>query len=300
MSKHLDRPITRWGILGTGAAARAFAGDLRLLPEASLTAVGSRRLDRALVFASEFGARRAHEGVDELASDPEVDIVYVATPHIRHRDDGLACLAAGRAVLLEKPFAVNAAEARAVIEQARRLRLFCMEAMWMRFHPLILKVHAQIRAGALGSIRLLTAEFGYPTPFDPENRFFDRRLAGGALLDRGVYLIALAHLLLGPPDDAVGNATIGPTGVDEEVSLLLIYRSGAQAVLTASLRSRLRNEARDHRHPRADPHPSAILRAPSRVSEPVRGARRPAQTNAFLGGRLENPGQIHPPTPPCR
>ena len=111
MSKHLDRPITRWGILGTGAAARAFAGDLRLLPEASLTAVGSRRLDRALVFASEFGARRAHEGVDELASDPEVDIVYVATPHIRHRDDGLACLAAGRAVLLEKPFAVNAAEA---------------------------------------------------------------------------------------------------------------------------------------------------------------------------------------------
>jgi predicted dehydrogenase len=118
-----------------------------------------------------------------------------------------------------------------------------MEAMWMRFHPLILKVHSMVKSGVLGSIRLLTADFGYPTPFDPENRFFDQRLAGGALLDRGVYLISLAYFLLGPPDEAAGHATIGPTGVDEQESLFLAYRSGAQAVLTASLRSPLRNEA---------------------------------------------------------
>jgi predicted dehydrogenase len=243
LNTDLARPITRWGILGTGAVARAFAEDLRLLPNAALTSVGSRRLDRASAFASEFGARRAHEGVNGLASDAEVDVVYVATPHIRHRDDCLACLAAGRAVLVEKPFTLNAAEARAVIEQARRSRLFCMEAMWMRFHPLILKVHSMVQSGVLGSIRLLMADCGYPTPFDPENRFFDRRLAGGSLLDRGVYLISLAYFLLGPPDGTVGHATIGPTGVDEQESLLLTYRSGAQAVLTASLRSRLRNEA---------------------------------------------------------
>jgi predicted dehydrogenase len=237
------RPITRWGILGTGAVARAFAEDLRLLPDAALTAVGSRRLERASAFASDFGARRAHEGVDRLAGDAEVDVVYVATPHIRHRDHCLACLAAGRAVLVEKPFTLNAAEARAVIEQARRSRLFCMEAMWMRFHPLILKVHSMVQSGVLGSIRLLTADFGYPTPFDPENRFFDQRLAGGALLDRGVYLISLAYFLLGPPDETAGHATIGSTGVDEQESMVLTYRSGAQAVLTASLRSQLRNEA---------------------------------------------------------
>jgi predicted dehydrogenase len=236
-------PITRWGILGTGAVARAFAADLRLLRDAVLTSVGSRQLDRASTFAREFGARRAHEGVNGLASDAEVDVVYVATPHVRHQDDCLACLAAGRAVLVEKPFTLNTAQARAVIEQARRSRLFCMEAMWMRFHPLILKVRSMVQSGVLGSIRLLTADFGYPTPFDPENRFFDQRLGGGALLDRGVYLVSLAHFLLGPPDEAVGHATIGPTGVDEQESLLLSYRSGAQAVLTASLRSRLRNEA---------------------------------------------------------
>jgi predicted dehydrogenase len=237
------RPIIRWGILGTGAVARAFAEDLRLLPDAALTAVGSRRLERASAFANEFGAGRAHEGVNGLAGDAEVDVVYLATPHIRHVEDCVACLAAGRAVLVEKPFTLNAAEARAVIEQARRSRVFCMEAMWMRFHPLILKVQSMVKNGDLGAIRLLTADFGYPTSFDPENRFFDQRLGGGALLDRGVYLISLAYFLLGSPDETVGRATIGPTGVDEQESLLLTYRGGPQAVLTASLRSRLRNEA---------------------------------------------------------
>jgi predicted dehydrogenase len=233
----------RWGILGTGAVARAFAEDLRLLPDAEIASIASRRLDRARAFARELGATRAHEGVDELAADDEVDVVYVATPHIRHRDDCVACLSAGRAVLVEKPLAINADQAREVIEQARRAGRFCMEAMWMRFHPLIREVRAMVESAEPGSIRLLTAEFGYPTPFDPDNRFFDRRLAGGALLDRGVYLLSLARYLLGPPKEAVGRAMIGPTGVDEQDSILLTFPGAAQAVLTASLRSRLRNEA---------------------------------------------------------
>jgi predicted dehydrogenase len=237
------KPVIRWGILGTGTVARAFAADLRLLPDALLTSVGSRKLDRAQVFASEFGARHVHESVKHLARNDEVDVVYVATPHVRHREDCVACLADGRAILCEKPFTLNVAEGRAVVDQARASRRFCMEAMWMRFHPLILKVRSMVESGALGTIRLLTADFGYPTSFDPENRLFDRRLGGGALLDRGIYPLSLAFFLLGRPIESVGRATLGATGVDEQMAMLLSYPGGALAVLTASMRSRVRNEA---------------------------------------------------------
>jgi predicted dehydrogenase len=231
--------------VGTGKIARAFADDLRLLPDASLTAVGSRRRDRAQAFLDEFGGGggRTHESIEEMGRNADVDVVYVATPHTRHKDDCLACLEGGRAVLCEKPFTVDAAEARAVVELARKARLFCMEAMWMRFHPLILKARELVQSGKLGEVRLLTADFGYPTSFDAESRFFNPALGGGALLDRGVYPLSLAYFLLGSPAEVVGQATIGTTGVDEQQSTLLSYPSGALAVLAASLRSRLRNEA---------------------------------------------------------
>ena len=233
----------RWGILGTGAIARAFALDLRLVPGAKVCAIGSRRLDRAREFAAEFVGARAHDTVVGLAGDQEVDVVYVATPHTRHRDDCLACLRAGRAVLCEKPFTLSAIQASAVIDQARASGRFCMEAMWMRFHPLIQQVNSLVRSGAIGEVRLLVAEFGYPAAFSPENRFYDLRAGGGALLDRGVYPLSLAYFMLGAPADVIGRASIGSTGVDEQQSALLTYPGGALAVLTASLRSRLRNEA---------------------------------------------------------
>ena len=170
-------------------------------------------------------------------------MVYVATPHYRHRDDCLACLSMGRAVLCEKPFTINAAQAEAVIDQARASGRFCMEAMWMRFHPLIQQVRELVQSGAIGEVRMLTADFGYPAPFSPDNRFYDLQAGGGALLDRGVYPLSLAYFLLGPPAEVVGRASIGSTGVDEQQSTLLTYQGGALAVLTASLRSRLRNEA---------------------------------------------------------
>jgi len=235
--------IIRWGILGTGFVARAFATDLRLLPGAVLTAVSSRELSRAREFARNFEVEHAHGVALDLIRNDEVDVVYVATPHDRHRDDCHACLAGGRAVLCEKPFALNAREARAVIHEARSRRLFCMEAMWMRFHPLILKVRSLIQAGAIGKVRLLTADFGYPTSFDPENHFFSRLRGGGALLDRGVYPLSLAFFLLGRPAEVMGRATIGSTGVDEQMAAILTYPDGALAILTATLRSRLSNEA---------------------------------------------------------
>ena len=241
----IDQPnsVIRWGILGTGMVAQVFAEDLRLLPDAILTSVTSRRLEQARAFAGRFGINQVHEGVAGLLDDKNVDVVYVASPHVHHVKHCLACLASNKAVLCEKPFMVNAAEGRAVIEQAQRSRRFCMEAMWMRFNPLILKVRSMIESGAVGTIRLLTADFGYPTPFDPKNRFFDRELGGGALLDRAVYPLSLAYFLLGPPEEVVGRATIGPTGVDEQESLVSSHAGGALATLTASLRSRLRNEA---------------------------------------------------------
>ena len=251
--------------MGTGVVARAFAEDLCLLPGAVLSAVTSRQKERAHAFASQFQARRVHDSVEALAGDDDVDIVYVASPHDRHREHCLACLTAGRALLCEKPFACTAAEARDVIDQARRSKRFCMEAMWMRFHPLLLRVRSIVRSGDLGQVRLLTADFGYPTAFDPASRFFDPRQGGGALLDRGVYLISLAHFLLGTPDEIVGRASIGPTGVDEQESLLCSHDDGALSILTSSLRSRLRNEAviiGTHGHI----HIHEPFYAPSRVS----------------------------------
>jgi predicted dehydrogenase len=238
-----SKAVIRWGILGTGTVAQAFARDLILLPDAVLAGVSSRRPDRARDFADCFGASHAFPTLEQLVRVDEIDVIYIATPHLHHREHAVACLDAGKAVLCEKPLAINAAEASQIVTRAREARRFCMEAMWMRFHPLILKVRSIVQAGEIGAIRMLTADFGYPTPYDSGNRFFDLRSGGGALLDRGVYPISLAYFLLGPPQDVTGRASIGKSGVDEQNTVIITYADGALAVLTASLKSRLRNEA---------------------------------------------------------
>jgi predicted dehydrogenase len=243
VSRAAEEAKTRWGILGTGRVAHDFAEDLRLVPDAVLSAVGSRNLGRAKEFALRLGIPTAHGSYEELARDGEVDVVYVATPHSRHQEDCCLCLEHSRAVLCEKPLALNAREAETIITLAQRKRLFCMEGMWMRFQPLILKVRSMVRAGVLGDVRLLSAEMGYRTPFDPRNRFFSLELGGGALMDRGVYLLSLALYLLGPPSEASGRASMGSSGVDDTAHLVLTYPNRALAVLTSSLTCRLRNEA---------------------------------------------------------
>ena len=220
----------RWGILGTGWMARHFASGLQFLPEAKLLAVGSRSLGRAQEFARQFNLPFAHGDHAALANNSEVDVVYIATPNNKHKEDCFLCLNAGKAILCEKPFAINATESREIIALARQKGLFCMEAMWMRFMPLGQKVKELVEQGTIGDICMMSADFGYPVEFSPENRFFNPQLGGGALLDRGVYGLSLAFQLLGAPSGIASQASIGKSGVDEQMATILSYPQGALAL----------------------------------------------------------------------
>lgn len=238
----MPKPI-RWGILGTGFISGQFAQGLQLLPDAELLAIGSRTQTSAQEFAQCFNVSRTYSRYEELVKDPDIDVVYIGTPQNRHKTDCLLCLEAGKAVVCEKPFTLNAPEAREVIELARAKRLFCMEAMWMRFMPLIQQVQTLIHRGEIGTPRLLTADFGVAMAFDPSSRFFNLELGGGALLDRGIYPLSLAFRLFGTPESVVSQATIGETGVDEQSAIVLKFPQGQLAVLSSSLRSYSANEA---------------------------------------------------------
>lgn len=232
----MPMPI-RWGILGAGQVARGFAQGLRALPDARLVAVASRTAANAQSFARRYGVPQVHSSFADLVRDPQVDVVYVATPHHRHMEDCLLCLEHGKAVLCEKPFTVNARQARAVIDAARRQKRFCMEAMWMRFTPAVRKAHELVARGAIGELRMLQADFGVANQFDPNSRLFDPRLAGGALLDLGVYPLSLAVMLLGIPEHITTQAAIGMSGVDDQAAIVLGYPHGQLAVLSTSLRT---------------------------------------------------------------
>jgi predicted dehydrogenase len=222
---------TRWGILATGGIANRFAADLKLLPDAELAAVGSRRLDTAQKFAIEHGFARAHGSWAELAADPEVDVVYVATPHSAHHDAARLCLAAGKAVLCEKPLTLTLKSAEDLVEIARRRGVFLMEAMWTRTLPAIRRLREIVDGGEIGDVTAVYADFAVPGPTDPGHRLRAPELGGGALLDLGVYPVTFAHLFLGVPDRISALATLTPGGVDENTALLLGYPSGALAML---------------------------------------------------------------------
>lgn len=223
-----------WGILGTGRIAGDFAAGLRHVPGAKLAAFGSRSADKAQRLAEWHGAR-AHGSYEALVADPQVDVVYVATPPALHKAHCLLALSAGKAVLCEKPFAMDAAEAQAIVAFARERKLFCMEAMWMHFIPAMQKAIALVREGAIGTPRMLAADFGYPTAFDPADRQFDVALGGGAMLDRGVYPLALAWRLFGEPDDVRAVATQPAGAVDEHTAAVLHYPGGEIVSLSATL-----------------------------------------------------------------
>jgi predicted dehydrogenase len=233
----------RWGILGPGRIAGKFAAALKETEGAELAAVGSRNLERAEMFASEYGFSRAHGSYEDLAGDDGIDAVYIGTPHSCHRDHSILCLRAGRHVLCEKPFAINATEAEEMVAAAREEKLTLMEAMWMRFMPSIFKVRELISEGDIGEIGRITADFGFRAAFDPESRLFDPARGGGALLDVGVYPVSFAYYLLGEPATVGGAAHIGETGVDEESVALLGYKGGSQAILTMALRLETQRDA---------------------------------------------------------
>lgn len=233
----------RWGILGLGNIARSFAKGLKSVPGAELAAVGSRSQDKADAFGKEYGATRRYGSYQQLVDDPQVDAVYVATPHSSHHADSLLCLNAGKAVLCEKPFTLNEKESTELVQRSRELKLFLMEAMWTRFTPAFVKLRTLIAEGAIGDVRLLEADFGFRAGFDPKGRLFDPALGGGALMDVGVYPISLASMLFGAPSAVTGLATLGETGVDEQSSMLLRFGKGELAVLSTAIRTQTAHEA---------------------------------------------------------
>ena len=193
----------RWGILGTGNIANKFANGLRAVPGAELAAVGSRSAATAEAFAKEHGARRAHATYEALAHDPEADAIYIATPHVLHHENTLACIAGAKAVLCEKPFAMNAREAEEMVAAARAAGTFLCEAMWTRFLPGTRRVRELLTSGAIGEPRQLECDFGFRTDFRPEGRLFNPDLGGGALLDVGVYCVAYARMVFGSAPEEI-------------------------------------------------------------------------------------------------
>jgi predicted dehydrogenase len=232
-----DSPV-RWGILGTGGIARTFVTDLRLTDSGVVVAVGSRSQGSADRFAGEFGIANRHAGYESLVADPDVDVIYVATPHPMHHDNAILALRAGKHVLVEKPFTMSAAEAREIVDVAREQGLFAMEAMWTRFLPHTAIIRDWLAQGVLGDVVTVTADHGEWFAEDAGFRLFAPELGGGALLDLGVYPVSFASMVLGAPSRIVSMSDPAFTGVDGQTSMLFGYDSGAQAVLTCTLRAK--------------------------------------------------------------
>ena len=228
----------RWGILSTGRIANSFAEGLGALDDAELAAVGSRRQATAEEFAGKWNVPRAHGSYEALAEDPDVDVIYVATPHSLHAANSILCLRAGKAVLCEKPFTINAGQARQVVEVARSEGRFCMEAMWSRFLPTLTKLRELLAAGRIGEVRMVISDFGFRAGYDAKGRLFDPALGGGGLLDVGVYAVSMASMVLGgPPAEVASLAEIGRTGVDEQAAAVLKHDSGRMAVILTGVRT---------------------------------------------------------------
>jgi len=241
----------RWGVAGPGPVADKVMRDLAYVPNAVLTAVGSRSAERAQAFAAALAGPAghgqlpaAHGSYQALLADPEVDVVYVATPHPQHRALALAALTAGKAVLVEKSFTVTPAATREVVAAARAAGRFAMEAMWTRFCPAVARLRELVADGAIGEVRTVTADLGVRRPVDPATQSYHPEQGDGLLFHLGVYPVSFAQMLLGAPDAVVAHGVVHPSGADVEESVLLRYPGGRSALLFASLRSPAPGEAR--------------------------------------------------------
>lgn len=230
--------LIRWGILGTGKIAKAFANGLKDTPDAELVAVASRSAQGAATFGDEFGVPRRHASYQALADDADIDVVYIATPHPMHHENALMCLNAGKPVLVEKSFTLNRRQAEEIVALARAKKLFAMEAMWSRFMPAIVEARRIIDSGEIGKVGSVNADFGFASPAGPEHRLFNPGLGGGALLDLGIYPLSLSAFFLGPIDSVQAVGELGPTGVDVQTAFTLKHKSGAVSACACSLRAR--------------------------------------------------------------
>ena len=232
----------RWGVIGTGGIARSFVADCTAAGIA-FVAVGSRTAESARAFADEHGIARAHGSYEELVADEGVDAVYVATPHSRHAEDALLAIAAGKHVLVEKAFTITAAEARRVVDAARRADVAVMEAMWTRFLPQSTMIRELIAEGRIGRPRVVEATHHQALPTDPHHRLNDPALGGGAILDLGVYPISFAVDVLGVPTAVSAAGTLSDQGVDTQMGVVLTHEDGAQSMVHFGLDLRSPNAA---------------------------------------------------------
>ncbi|HEX3932754.1 MAG TPA: Gfo/Idh/MocA family oxidoreductase [Nocardioides sp.] len=272
---------TRWGILATGKIARTFAENLRATPGAVLAAVGSRSQESADAFARDLGDddTRAHASYDALVADPDVDVVYVASPHTHHLEHARLAFAAGKPVLCEKPLTMTRADAEALFDAAGSL--FCMEAMWMACHPLVRELRARIEGGELGTPHQVHADLGFVVGTDASARMWDPALGAGALLDMGIYPLTFARLMLGPFATAVAVGDLGADGIDLDVAIAARHRSGAVSALTTSMTS-------------ASPRSATVATSRGLLSLPA-DFHHPAHAVWTPDGG--EPQRIEPPTP---
>ncbi|WP_082498953.1 MULTISPECIES: Gfo/Idh/MocA family oxidoreductase [unclassified Rathayibacter] len=236
-------PVLRWGVIGTGIAEQ-FVSALHVRSTQRAVAVTARDVEKTREFAERHGIPTVHDSIEALVNDPGVDVVYISTPHTLHRAQALAAIAAGKHVLIEKPIAMSAAEAREITEAGRAAGVLVMEAMWSRYLPQADIIRQVVESGVLGELRLVRADFGFTIPFDPEHRLWKASLGGGALLDAGVYPISFASSVIGAPSRVhASGATHPETGVDSRADLLLSTDGGPQALLSTSLETSLPVEA---------------------------------------------------------
>lgn len=221
----------RWGILAPGNIAHKFAAGLQFVPGAELHAIGSRDEIKARKFADQYHAPVSYGSYEALAKDPEVDIIYIATPHVFHMENTLLCLKHGKAVLCEKPLAINSFQVETMIQSAKENNSFLMEALWSRFLPNINRAKELAQSGKIGIINHLEADFGFKAEYDPHSRLFDPALGGGALLDIGIYPLFFALYLFGEPIEVESEAKLAATGVDEHCKVKLKFSGGETADL---------------------------------------------------------------------
>ncbi|WP_219416798.1 Gfo/Idh/MocA family protein [Pseudonocardia nigra] len=237
-------PVARWGIVGPGRIAAKVVSDFAHVPNAEAVAVASRSPERAAAFAGEHGIPRSYGSYRAIVEDPDVDVLYIATPHPQHRAVALAACRAGKAVLVEKSFTVTGAATREIADAAAEAGVFAMEAMWTRFQPAIVRMRELIADGAIGEVNAVQADLGAQHSTDPLDRFYAPALGGGALFDLGVYPISFAQMVLGTPETVTAHGALSPSGVDVEESILLGYGEGRSAQLFASLRCATPGQAR--------------------------------------------------------
>ena len=226
----------RWGIVGPGRIAAKVVEDFAYAPGSVAVAAASRSLDRAQAFVDDHGLEKAYGSYADLIAAPDIDVLYIATPHPQHHRIAVAALQAGKAVLVEKTFTATVAGAEDIVTTAQGNGVFAMEAMWTRFQPAVVAARKLIEDGAIGEVRQLQADLGVDRPYDESDRLFDPAQGGGALLDLGVYVVSIAQYFLGVPDRLEVTGSLAPTGVDWEVGLLLGYDDGRAATLLGSLR----------------------------------------------------------------